>query len=84
MYVATDNGSMKSEAFENYFLKTFISLFEGDSPVWVIYDGHLTHIDIHQVGTAVVAKIGIIKLPPYNSHLLQSLDLAAFKPIKLG
>lgn len=83
-YAATENGWMETTVFTNYFIKSFIPNLGPARPVVVIYDGHASHFDIEMIEESIKNDITIIKLPPHSSHLLQPLDLAVFKSVKVS
>lgn len=79
-YAATDNGWMTSAVFLEWFIK-FCELVK-DRPLLVIFDGHLTHLDMETVKYAMSQNVTIIKLPPHTTDVLQPLDKACFRPLK--
>ncbi|XP_066258180.1 uncharacterized protein [Euwallacea similis] len=81
-YAATNNGWMEVEVFQNYFPKSFLKTIGTDRPVLLIFDGHSTHLTIRLIEIASQENVTILKLPPHTSHVLQSLDLSIFKPLK--
>lgn len=83
-YAATKNGWMEVEVFENYLQNTFVKNIGPERPVLLIYDGHSTHISIKIIEMALAEQIVILKLPPHSSHLLQPLDIAVFRSLKIA
>lgn len=81
-YAATTNGWMETEVFQRYFEKSFLPAVGPRRPVLLIYDGHISHIDLRLIQLAIENNIVILKLPPHSSHLLQPLDLSVFKSLK--
>lgn len=79
-YQVSDNGWMTEAVFQSWFRKIFVPNVE--KPCLLIYDGHLSHISIELVETAIQNNIIILKLPPHTSHLLQPLDVAVFRGVK--
>ncbi|XP_060801974.1 uncharacterized protein LOC132901742 [Amyelois transitella] len=82
-YAATKNGWIDAKVFEKYMLGTVLPHVSKESPCLIIYDGHSTHIQLHVLEKAKELGVEIIKLPSHASHLLQPLDLAVFKSMKV-
>lgn len=82
-YAASANGWITSDIFYNYLEKTLIPALDPERPVLLLYDGHSTHVTNKVVQLANDNDITILKLPPHTSHLLQPLDLAVFKSLKV-
>jgi len=82
-YAATNNGWMEKEVFLNYFEKSFLKTTSPspENPILLIYDGHLSHVDLSLMEMAVKNNVTILLLPPHSSHLLQPMDLAVFKSV---
>lgn len=83
-YAASKRGWMESQIFYNYMKDIFIPSFGDERPLLLIYDGHSTHVDVNVVELAIKNDVTILKLPPHTSHLLQPLDLAVFKSVKIS
>lgn len=83
-YAATQNGWMETTTFENYFDRVFLKAIPKARPVVLIYDGHSSHTSLKLIEKALKEQVIILKLPPHTSHLLQPMDLAVFKPLKLS
>lgn len=81
-YAATANGWMESEVFLRYFKNPLLEAFGPRRPILLIYDGHVSHVDIRLIMAAIEHEVTILKLPPHSSHLLQPLDLCVFKSLK--
>lgn len=81
VFAASPNGWMTCEIFKNYFLNTLIPQVT-QRPALIIYDGHVSHINIELINIARENNIHILKLPAHTSHLLQPLDLAVFRSFK--
>ena len=52
------------------------------SPVFLIQDGHHSHISLELIRRAHDNNIVILCLPPNTTHLLQPFDIAIFAPVK--
>lgn len=79
-YACSDKGWMTSVIFHAYFEKFCQEVKE--RPLLLIFDGHLTHLDIE---TAIYAKnqqVIIVKLPAHTTDVLQPLDKTCFKTLK--
>ncbi|KAB0793820.1 hypothetical protein PPYR_13440 [Photinus pyralis] len=82
-YAASKNGWMDTQTFENYFQNNFLKNVCPERPVVLIYDGHNSHVGVSLVEMAMKQKVVILKLPAHSSHLLQPMDLAVFRPLKI-
>lgn len=80
-YLVTDKGWMTEAAFLLWFKNTFLKCVT-QFPCVLIYDGHLSHVGVELIETAIDNQVSIIKLPPHTSHLLQPLDVAVFRGLK--
>lgn len=54
-----------------------------ERPHLLIFDGHLTHLDLVTVENWVKENITIIKLPSHTTNVLQPLDKCCFRRLKL-
>lgn len=72
---------MTEAVFKNWFIVKFLDQVE-QRPILLIYDGHLSHISIDLVESAIASQVTILKMPPHTSHLLQPLDVSVFKGVK--
>lgn len=79
-YACSQNGWMTSEIFHDYF-KQFCKTVK-ERPLLLIFDGHMTHLDVSTAEYARDNQITIIKLPAHTSDFLQPLDKACFKTLK--
>jgi len=80
-YAVSDNGWMTENVFANWFKNHFLQNLSS-KPALLIYDGHLSHISMELIETAIESNVTILKLPPHTSHILQPLDVSVFKGIK--
>lgn len=67
-------------------LSTNTSLLEEmkiKKPVLFIVDGHKSHLTLHLSNFCSENGIEIIALFPNSTHILQPLDLAVFRPLKV-
>nr|CAI5867589.1 unnamed protein product [Callosobruchus analis] len=81
-YAATPNGWMETKIFKTYFEKTLVPALGDKRPVFVIYDGHSTHVSLDLIEYAKDQGITILKLPAHTSDILQPLDVCVFKSYK--
>ena len=67
---------------------TFASWFEifkdnvKERPLLLLFDGHMTHISIPVIKTALEENIIIYKFPPHVTDVMQPLDVTCFGPLK--
>ena len=79
-YSISQNGWMTTEVFSEWFSKFAEKVTE--RPLLLILDGHLTHVSVDLVETAILEDITIVKLPPHVTDKLQPLDVTCFGPMK--
>lgn len=48
----------------------------------LVFDGHITHVQIDAVRYARGHKVVMVKLPPHTTDLLQPSDVSVMKPLK--
>lgn len=80
-YACSEKGWMTANIFQDYFYK-FCTLVK-ERPLLLIFDGHLTHLDVGTIEKAKSENITIIKLPAHTTDLLQPLDKCCFRPLKI-
>lgn len=73
-------GCMTSTVFHEWFVHFTKTLKE--RPVLLLFDGHLSHLDIKTIEEAQSNNITILKFPPHTTDLLQPLDRAVFGRFK--
>nr|CAI5847916.1 unnamed protein product [Callosobruchus analis] len=79
-YACSEKGWMTAQIFQGYFYK--FCAFVKQRPVLLIFDGHLSHLDVGTIKKAKAENITIIKLPAHTTDLLQPLDTCCFRPLK--
>nr|CAH7744755.1 unnamed protein product [Callosobruchus chinensis] len=79
-YACSEKGWMTSQIFQEYFYK--FCAFVKQRPILLIFDGHLSHLDVGTIEKAKAENITIIKLPAHTTDLLQPLDTCCFRPLK--
>lgn len=79
-YAVAEKGFMTAAVFSDFFCK-FCEIVQ-ERPLLLIFDGHLSHLDISIVEKAVKERVVIIKLPAHTTDLLQPLDKCVFRPLK--
>jgi hypothetical protein len=75
---------MEEPVFHNLLERCFIESnrhIEGTKPL--ILDGHRSHLSLRVVDLALANNVCIICLPAHTTYLLQPLDVAVFKALKL-
>ena len=82
LYGVTENGWMETRVFTEYFNHLVKWLKDTPRPTVLIFDGHMSHISLETVQTALDSSIIILCLPAHCSHLLQPLDVGVFKQAK--
>lgn len=73
-------GWMISTVFHDWF-KLFTKEVK-ERPILLLFDGHLSHLDLRTIELARGSDIHILKFPPHTTDLLQPLDRAMFGPLK--
>lgn len=73
-------GWMTSTVFHEWFI-LFTQLVK-ERPILLLFDGHLSHLDIKTIEAARAVNITILKFPPHTTDLLQPLDRGVFGPLK--
>ena len=76
---------MDAPNYLSWFTKLFlpaVAHLTKTAPVFLIQDGHHSHISLELIRRAGDNNIVILCLPPNTTHLLQPFDIAVFAPIK--
>lgn len=82
----SESGWMCSHTFYEYITNIFNPWLEEmkiKKPVLFIVDGHKSHLTLHLSNFCSENGIEIIALFPNSTHILQPLDLAVFRPLKV-
>lgn len=79
-YACSEKGWMTTSIFNDYFIKFCREVKE--RPLLLLFDGHLTHLDIETANFARQNQVDIIKLPAHTTDILQPLDKSCFKTLK--
>ena len=74
---------INSELFLTWF-QTFIRGIPSSRPVVLLMDSHASHISPEVITMASANQIIIVTFPSHTSHLLQPLDVAVYRPLKLA
>jgi len=83
----SDSGWMKSEVFYEYKANIFhpFLIEKGIKlPVILFFNGHKNHLTFQLSELCSNLSIILIALYPYSIRILQSADVAAFRPLKSG
>ncbi len=59
-YAVSDNGWMTEEVFTNWFKTHFLPNLKS-KPALLIYDGHLSHLSLDLIETAIANEVTILK-----------------------
>ncbi|CAH2097239.1 unnamed protein product [Euphydryas editha] len=82
----SESGWMCGETFFEYVANVFNPwlIEEGiQKPVLLFVDGHKSHLTLHLSNFCSENGIEIIALYPNSTHILQPMDIAVFRPLKL-
>ena len=85
VYGISDSGWMDGANFLSWFTKLFlsaVSYLTETAPVLLFLDGHHSHISLELIRRAHGSNVLLLCLPPNTTHLLQSLDVGVFAPMK--
>ena len=77
----SDSGWVNAELLLKWF-ESFVRMIPPFRPVLLILDGHASHIIVDVVELAWKNDIHMLWLPANTTHILQSLDVEAFKSLK--
>ena len=80
----TKNGWMDTELFYMWLANHFVVHIPPARPVILLVDGHSTHIDIQITKFCQGNQIILYCLPAHTSHIVQPLDVAFFRPLKVN
>ncbi|KAB0805651.1 hypothetical protein PPYR_02621 [Photinus pyralis] len=81
----TDSGSMTGESFFEYITNIFYPWLIKENvefPIILFVDGHTSHLTLKLSEFCSQNKITLVALLPNATHILQSLDVAFFRPFK--
>ena len=81
-YGCSDNGWITSKIFLDW-LKFFIKEVK-QRPLILLCDGHRSHVTLEVILLAHQNDVTIVKFPSHTTHLLQPLDVAVFKGLKIA
>ncbi|KAJ8369676.1 hypothetical protein SKAU_G00097040 [Synaphobranchus kaupii] len=81
LYGIQQKGYMDGELFLKW-LHHFIRYAPEERPIILIMDQHETHVSKEVIVLCRDNKIEILCLPAHTTHVLQSLDVAVFNPLK--
>ncbi|XP_054723962.1 uncharacterized protein LOC129234057 [Uloborus diversus] len=79
----SQSGWINSELFLMWFQK-FVQGISSARPVALLMDSHASHITPEVIAMASENDIIIVTFPSHTSHLLQPLDVAVYRPLKLA
>ena len=81
----TETGWSNSVVFRRYIeqhLLKYLPKRSPDNPVLVLYDGHMSHINLGLIDWAKNEHIILFTLPAHTSHVLHPLDIGSFGPFE--
>lgn len=82
----SDSGWMTAETFYEYIANIFHPWIIAENiplPVILFLDGHTSHLSLTLSKFCSKANIILISLCPNATHILQPLDVAVFRPLKM-
>lgn len=82
LYARSDSGWVDSELFFEWMKKVFIRYIVPERPVFLLVDGHKSHLTIDLIDLCRENEIILFCLPPHTTHALQPLDVSVFKALK--
>jgi hypothetical protein len=71
---------MTTEIFRSWFDAFLLQV--KNRPLFLIFDGHKTHVSLSIIKKAKDNNVSLLKLPSHLTHRLQPLDKSCFKPLK--
>lgn len=83
----SDTGWMCARTFYEYITNVFNPWIEKNNipkPVILFLDGHRSHMTLHLSDSCKANEIEVISLYPNSTHLLQPMDVAVFRPLKIS
>ena len=83
LYAKSPNGYMDLELFSEWFQKIFIAHTSHLGKRLLFIDGHGSHISVDLINAAIDNNIILYCLPPHTTHILQPLDVAVYRPLKV-
>ncbi|XP_046689058.1 MFS-type transporter clz9-like [Homalodisca vitripennis] len=84
-YNRTKSGWFDSNSFEDWFVSLMLPILKKqEGPKVIIGDNLSSHINIEVIKQCEMNNIKFIALPPNATHLLQPLDVAFFRPMKVA
>jgi hypothetical protein len=87
-YSCSDSGWMKAKNFVFWLDEVFCPYARDcapedyNGPLFLILDGHTSHLSIDAIKTARGNNVVLIRLPSHSTHILQVLDVSFFGPAK--
>ncbi|VEN60718.1 unnamed protein product [Callosobruchus maculatus] len=83
-YNRTKSGWFDYQVFEDWFLHLLLPILKRqDGPKAIIGDNLSSHLNIKVIQECEANNIRFIALPPNTTNLLQPLDVAHFRPMKI-
>ena len=82
VYAKSESGWVDSELFYAWMQKKILVHAVHQRPVFLLVDGHSSHMTLDLIDLARENNIILFCLPPHTTHLLQPLDVSVFKSLK--
>lgn len=83
-YNRTSSGWFDYQIFEDWFLNLLLPMLKKlNGPKAIIGDNLSSHLNFKVIQECEANNIRFIALPPNTTHLLQPLDVAFFRPMKI-
>ncbi|CAG2245714.1 unnamed protein product [Mytilus edulis] len=82
-YATTDSGFMDKETYFQWFEKVFLQHCVKERPIMLLQDGAISHISPMLIDSALKNDVILLCLPSKTTHILQPLDVAVYKNMKI-
>lgn len=83
IYAKSDSGFVDGELFVAWFRRIFLKYTSPVEPRLLLLDGHASHLSLKLIDLAIKSNVILLCLPPHTTHLLQPLDVAVYKALKV-
>ncbi|XP_063626422.1 uncharacterized protein LOC134798019 [Cydia splendana] len=83
----SESGWMCSGTFYEYVTNVFnpwLIKENIEKPVLLFLDGHSSHLTLHLANFCSRNGIEVVALNPHSTHIMQPMDVAVFRPLKLS
>lgn len=83
LYSASESGFMNKHMYFEWFEKCFLKHCVPERPVLLIQDGASSHVSVPLLKSAIANDVILLSLPPKTTHILQPLDVAVYRKMKI-